>query len=278
MMGRMKKTITLKAGNEMPALGFGTWKLGGDVCKKAVSAALEAGYRHIDTAERYENHADIAAAIEASGVEREDVFITTKLWMTDYRRDDAYRACQLALQELKSDYIDLYLMHWPDKDRTVPMAETLGALMDLKKEGMVRAIGVSNFTVHHLEDALATGAEISVNQVEFHPSFYQRELKRFCDDRGIALVAYSPLAQGTEVELPLMKELGLKYGRSPAQVVLNWIVGKGVGAIPKATDPASIRDNLATLEWELSAEDVERIDSLGLNNRVFNPQFADFEY
>lgn len=260
----------------MPAIGFGTWKLSGDLGKKSVLSALQVGYRHIDTASHYDNHTVIAEAINESGLDREDVFITTKLWMTDYHRDDVYRACQKALTELKSDYIDLYLMHWPD--RTIPFEETLKAMNDLKEKGMIKAIGVSNFTINHLKDALKTGVEISVNQVEFHPSLYQKELKEFCDENGIVLTAYSPLAQGQEVELPLMKELGAKYGRSPAQVVLNWILNKGVVAIPKATDLTSIRDNFASQEWDLLAEDIEKIDSLNLKNRVYNPSFSDFDY
>jgi diketogulonate reductase-like aldo/keto reductase len=272
----MKKTVRLNTGTEMPLLGFGTWKLNGEVAKEAISFALTTGYRLIDTADRYGNHGEVADALDASSVAREDIFLTTKLWMTEYRRDDVYKAGQRFLQELRTDYIDLLLIHWPD--RTIPFAETLQAMNDLKERGMVKAIGVSNFTINHLKDALKTGIQISVNQVELHPSFSQQELKAFCDGQGIVLTAYSPMGKGAEFELPLIKELALKYGKSPAQIILNWIMMKNISVVTKSTKSENIVDSFKSQEWELAVEDIEKIDTLNTNNRNFNPPFADFQY
>lgn len=272
----MKKTLTLNNGIEIPTIGLGTWKLTGGIIKKVIADALTIGYRHIDTAEHYENQKDIAAALDASSIPREELFITSKVWVTDLHREDVYKACQRTLKELKMDYIDLYLIHWPD--RGVPFSETLGAMRDLQDRGMVKAIGVSNFTIHHLQDALKTGVQISVNQVEFHPSLYQKELKDFCDKQRIVITAHSSMAQGTELELPIVKELAIKYGRSPAQIILNWTMRKGIAAIPKATTKEFLKDNFDSLDWEMAEEDSQRIDALNLNNRTVSPTLADFSY
>lgn len=267
-------TLTLNTGAIMPILGFGTSMLEGDEGRNAIMAALAAGYRHIDTADHYGNHREIADAIAGSGIPREEIFITTKIWRTDLKRDAALAAGRRFLEELNTSYVDLLLMHYPD--RSVPMTETLGALEELRAEGVARAIGVSNFTTKHIAEAARTGITISANQVEFHPSLYQKGLKEFCDSYDIRLIAFSPIAQGADLKIPLIVELAGKYACSPAQICLAWIMSKRAAAIPRADDPKYIEDNFKSLDVRLSPEDVERIDGLGLHNRVMVKPYNEY--
>jgi len=270
------KTIKLNENAFIPVLGFGTWQLEGQVCQMAVEKALEVGYRHIDTATAYQNHEQIAKVLARSRIPRQKLFITSKLWCENLQPSQVREAFLKALDELQLDYLDLYLIHWPN--RQVPIRETLETMAQLQNERLIRAIGVSNFTIHHLEDALKSGIKIVNNQVEFHPSLNQKELKEFCDSQGIALTAYSPIAQGQDLKLPLIQKLAKKYQRSESQVVLNWIIGKGVVAIPRAAKPKHIKDNFKTLEWQLEAGDLQLIDTLDTHNRLIKPAFADFDY
>lgn len=269
------KYRTLGKNTKMPMLGFGTWRLAGRVAFESVKHALAVGYRHIDTAAIYGNHQEVGRAIAQSGIARKEIFITSKVWRDKLRYSDVRAACRQALSELQIEYLDLYLIHWPN--RSIPMVETLSALDSLKKDGFIKAIGVSNFDISHLKEALATGLKIVTNQVEFHPSFNQKELKKFCDEHHIVITAYSPIGQGKDLELTVVKNIAKKYKRSPSQVILNWLISKHIIAIPRSSHVSRIADNFKALEWEMSQEDVERIDSITIHERILHPPFAEFE-
>jgi diketogulonate reductase-like aldo/keto reductase len=250
----------LKTGYKMPALGIGTWQLKGSTCTRAVRTALEAGYDHIDTADMYGNHRAIRSALE--GFDPEEIFITSKIWRSDLRRDDVLAMGDRALSELGVDYLDLLLIHWPNG--SVPVKETLTAMAELVDQGKVRSIGVSNFMIHHLEAALAvTEAPISVNQVKFHPYHNQRELLDYCKEHDIVVTAYSPFGNGSLIGDRALKRIAEKYDKSHAQIVLKWLVMKDIVVIPKSTNPDHIRANMEIFDWELDAEDFETIEQLG---------------
>lgn len=270
------KTFKLINGADIPALGFGTWQIEGETATEAVSIALEVGYRHLDCADAYHNQKFIKPAIAQSGLKREELFITSKLWRDSYHRNKAKEAGKRILEDLGVDYLDMFLIHWPD--RSIPIMETLQDLFDLKSEGLIKEWGVSNFTIHHLEDIISRGVEIANNQVEFHPSLNQKDLKNFCDEHNIQLTAYSPIAQGQDLKLPLIQELAKEHERSESQVILNWIIQKGIVAIPKASTRDHIEDNFKCLEWELNPDEIEQIDKLDRGNRLIIPDFADFDY
>ena len=269
------KTLKLKDGGEIPILGFGTWQLKGEECRRAVATALEVGYRHIDTAEVYENHSEVGKAIRQSRIKREELFVTSKVWRDDLRREDLAAACQRALEELKLDYLDLYLVHWPN--RRIPIGETLEAMEKLKDKGLIKAIGVSNFTIAHLEEAAETGIGVANNQVEFHPTWNQKFLKEYCDKRGIVVTAYSPLGQGRDTKLTIVRQLANKYQKGACQVILNWLRAKDIVAIPRSANPEHIKDNFESLDWDLEPEDVEKLNKVGEQRRMLRPHFAEFE-
>jgi len=269
--------IRLNDAASIPVLGYGTWLLEGDECVRGVEEAVRVGYRHIDTADAYGNHLSVAKGIKNSGIPREELFITTKLRQSNgYAGAIVRPSVERFLQELDIPYIDLLLIHWPD--RKTPFSETLKAMKELKNAGLVRALGVSNFTRHHLEDALAANIEISTNQVETHPTFNQKELRAFCASKGVVVTAYSPLGRTRDLELPLLQELANKYGVSSAQVALNWIVARGMVAIPKSAHPERIKDNFDSISWTMDEKDLTAIDALPQGERVVNPAFSDFDY
>ncbi len=260
----------------MPALGFGTWQLTGDACTAGVRYALELGYTHIDTADGYGNHVQVAEGIRQSGVARSSFFLTTKLrYPSSYTTDAVHECAARFLQELGTDYIDLLLIHWPNRE--VPFAETLRAMNELKQKGVIRAIGVSNFTKHHLDDALQAGVEIVDNQVEVRPTFNQQALREYCAAHNIAITAYSSL-RGGDCDLPLVRELAEQYGKTPAQIVLNWVMSRGMAAIPKSAHPERIKENFESASFAIKESDLARIDALPQGERVNNPSFSDFEY
>ena len=269
----MIPSVKLNTGQKMPQLGLGTWQLEGEKCVSAVKTALELGYNHIDTAQVYENQREIARALQ--NVDRGKLFITSKLWFTDLKRESVQPACDQILQELEISYLDLLLIHWPQK--TVPIAETLEAMNELVKQKKTRAIGVSNFTIAHLREALETKkARISVNQVEFHPLLYQKDLLEFCNQNKIVLTAYSPLGRSTIFKHRTIKSIAQEHGKTPAQVCLRWETQKNIVVIPKASSKPHLKENMQIFDWFLSKEDVQAIDSINRQKRVCNPPFAEF--
>lgn len=255
-------SIALNNGHQMPALGMGTWPLRGQDCERAVRTALDLGYRHFDTAERYGNEEEVGAALAASPVDRGDVFLTTKVWQGHFRAADLRRAAADSLRRLQVDYVDLLLLHWPSDE--VPLAETVGALNEVAAEGKARAIGVSNFSVALLREASALSrAPIACNQVRFHVLQPQQALLEHARAERIAVVAYSPLAKGQLADHPVLTRVGTKHGKSASQVALRWLVQQdGVAAIPKASREPNLRANLDIFDFALDAADLEELASL----------------
>lgn len=237
---------------KIPLRGFGTYKLQGARCQEAVKRALEVGYRHIDTALIYENQEAIGQAIES--FPREQLFITSKVWNDQLTAPAIRRACDRALSELQTDYLDLWLIHWPNPD--VPIKESLHAMARLQEEGRVVQIGVSNFTIPLLEEALATKIPFSVNQVEINPYRQERELLHFCAERGIHVTAYTPLARGRSLEEGAIRLIAKRHGKEPSQVVLRWLEQQGISAIPKASTLDHIRSNFAIDGFTLDEEEL----------------------
>lgn len=270
------KNLKFKNGNIVPALGFGTWKLTGQTAIDSTLKALEIGYRHIDTADKYENHKEVGQAIKDSGIARKDIFLTTKVWYSELEANKVRKSAERFLEELKTDYIDLLLIHWPNKG--VPIEETLNEMNQLKAKGIIKNIGVSNFTVNHLKDCLKTGVEIVNNQVELHPTFAQVQLEEFCRENGILLTAYSPLGRGADLELPVLKEIASKHNKTVPQVILNWIVSRGIIAIPKGTSEEHIRENFEALDFNLSEEETEDIEELDRHERLIDNDWSEFDY
>jgi len=260
----------------IPLLWFGTWKLTGDTCIASVSKALEVGYRHIDTADRYDNHQDIAKAIKDSGIAREELFITTKIWFDELYRQQVLDSTNRFLEELQIPYIDLLLIHWPN--RQIPIEETFGAFTEIREKGLIKNFGVSNHTIHHLEDILTKGYEVTCNQVELHPTFNQKSLHDFCKSHNITLTAYSPLGMGEELQHPTVIELSQKYSVSPAQVILNWINARGIVAIPKSSKPENIEDNFKSQNWKMEPDDIVKMNNIEQKPRLLTTDWQDFDY
>jgi len=259
---------TLNNGVEIPATGYGVFKVKeGDEVFRSVLEALEAGYRLIDTAAIYGNEEGVGRAIKASGLKREEIFLTTKLWNTDQGYDKAFEAFETSLKKLDTDYVDLYLVHWPGKDKYV---ESYKALEKLYQGKRVRAIGVCNFHIHHLEKLLEETTIVpAMNQIELHPLMNQEEIRTFCKEKGIQVEAWGPLMQGkADLEAPLLVELSKKYKKSPAQIILRWHVQHGVLAIPKSVTPSRIRENIDLFDFELTSEDMAKIDGMNENKRL----------
>lgn len=275
MLEVMKK-FTFKNGNTIPALGFGTWKLEGQDAVDSTIKALEIGYRHIDTADVYGNHTQVGQAIIDSGVERKEIFLTTKVWHSKLDAPQLRESVEKFLRELQTDYIDLLLIHWPNRE--ISLEETLKTMDALKTEGIVKNIGVSNFTINHLKDCLKTGIEIVNNQVELHPTFGQFELQKFCDENGIIVTAYSPLGRGADLELPELVSIASKYNKTVPQVIINWVVARGLIAIPKATSEEHIRENFEALDFALSSDDIEAINKLDKGERLIDNNWSEFDY
>ncbi|MED1796046.1 aldo/keto reductase [Brevibacillus nitrificans] len=255
----------LNNGVKMPWLGLGVWKAkDGEEVTGAVRSAIESGYRSIDTAAVYGNEVGVGEGIRQAGIDRDQLFITTKVWNADQGYDSTLKAFDESVKRLGIETLDLYLIHWPVKGKYV---ETWRALEKLYRDGYVRAIGVSNFHTHHLED-LRQNSEIipAVNQVEFHPLLTQKELLGYCQENGIQMEAWSPLMQGN-LDHPLLVELGQKYGKSPAQIIIRWDLEKKVVTIPKSITPARIAQNADVFDFSLTAEDVEKINALNENKR-----------
>jgi 2,5-diketo-D-gluconate reductase A len=261
-------TLTLNDNRRIPQLGFGVFQVPPMQTQETVEKAFEAGYRHIDTAKIYENEAEVGEAFRASGLAREDVFITTKCWNDDHGRQQAKDACQRSLERLGLDHVDLYLIHWPvpSVDRYV---ETWEAFIELQQEGLTRAIGVSNFEPEHLarlEDE--TGVTPALNQIELHPQLQQAELRREDAARGILTEAWSPLGQGATFGEPAIADAAEAHGVSPAQVVIRWHLQLGNVVIPKSVTPERIAQNLDTFGFELTPEQMTAIEGLDRGERT----------
>jgi len=258
----------------MPMLGLGTWQNDDpEECVESVRIALEMGYRHIDTAQAYGNEDAVGAGIARADVPREDVFLATKVWISDLDSDGVRRTTADSLDRLGVDSVDLLYVHWPA--RTYDAEETLSAFDELYDEGKIDRIGVSNFEPHHIETAReVTDAPIFANQVEMHPLLQQDELREYAAETDLELVAYSPLARGAVFENDTIADIAARHDASPAQVSLAWLRENGVTAIPKATGEAHIRDNFESLGLELTDEDVAAIDDIGVENRRIHPDFA----
>jgi 2,5-diketo-D-gluconate reductase B len=259
---------------KMPALGFGTWQLNDERCYQAVATAIEIGYRHIDTAQAYENEAEVGRAIEASGVARAEIFLTTKLWMSNFGKARVAASLEESLDKLRTDHVDLLLMHWPNPD--VPLEETLEAMRQLVQAGKVAHIGVSNFPVALLREAVEKcEAPIYCNQVEYHALLSQRPVLDYARQHDMIVTAYSPLARGRLAKHETLLAIGRKYEKTASQVALRWLIQQdGVAAIPKAASAQNARANFDIFDFNLSAEEMKMITELGGNQRFVNPGFA----
>lgn len=276
MAKSLKDTVELHNGVHMPWVGLGVYMVEeGEEVIHSVKTALEVGYRSVDTASVYKNEEGVGTAIRESGVPREEVFVTTKVWNKSQGFESTLEAFERSRKRLGFEYIDLYLVHWPVKGK---YKETWKALEKLYKEGWVRAIGVSNFQVHHLEDLMAD-AEIKpmVNQVEFHPYLTQKELLSFCKQNQIVMEAWGPLMRGECIHVPEIRSLAEKYGKSPAQILLRWDLQHGVVTIPKSVHAERIKENADIFHFELAQEDMDLLDSLNKNHR-FGPDPDNFHF
>ena len=281
--------MTLNDGCAIPQLGLGVWQIpNGKKCEAAVLAAFEAGYRHIDTASFYGNEESVGAAVRASGIKRDEIFVTTKLWNSDHANPE--RALEASLRKLKLDHVDLYLIHYPVRERRVSWR----VLERSQREGKARSIGVSNFTIRHLTELLAETETVpAVNQVEFHPYLYQRELLDFCLARRIVVEAYCPLTQGQRLKDPKLIAIAKKYAtasptqparrskfsfmpaassgdgtKSPAQILIRWAIQRSLVVIPKSANPSRIRENADVFDFEITDEDMRLLDGFNENLRT----------
>ena len=273
-------TLTFNDGNTIPQLGYGVWQVEDDVAEKVVRQAFEAGFRHIDTAKIYGNESGVGRAIASSGLSAEEIFITTKLWNADQGYESTLAAFEESMDRLGLESLDLYLIHWqqPKQDKFV---DTWKALIELKKRGRVKSIGVSNFTVEGLDRIIdETGVVPAINQVELHPFFNQAELRAFNASKGILTQAWSPLGQGGELlENATVAEIAAKHDATPAQVVIAWHLAIGNVVIPKSVTESRIQENFAALSVTLDAADVEAINGLdrGAEGRIGpDPAVSDF--
>ena len=259
--------LKLHNGTEIPILGLGTYSAdGGRTTAETVKAALELGYRSIDTASFYNNEKEVGEGIKESAVYRGDIFVTTKLWNDDHGYDKALKAFEASLQRLDLNYVDLYLIHWPGKDKYV---ETWKALERLYDEGLVKAIGVSNFKEHHLKTLMSTSNEKPVvNQIELHPRLTSESLREYCKRMDIKVEAWSPLANGRLLNEPTINYIAKKHGRTPAQIILRWHIQNDIIIIPKTSSKKRLVENASIFDFRLSMEEMNLIDSLNMNERI----------
>ena len=251
-------TIELNTGVEIPILGLGTLHAAGEALQNAILWALDAGYRHLDTAKAYGNEREVGLAVKRSGVPRDELFLTTKLWNDDHGYEHTLAAIDRSLKTLGVDFVDLYLIHWPVARRRV---ETWKAMERILAEGKARAIGVSNFTIRHLEELAAeTDIVPAVNQIEFTPYLYQRELQAYCDGNGIIIEAWSPLTRAIKLQDPKLVAIAARYGRSPAQILIRWGLQQNAVVIPKSVHKERILENAQVFDFHLTKEDMDRLN------------------
>jgi len=249
----------------------------GKEATEIVKKAIQMGYNHIDTAEMYGNEKQISEAIK--NFDREKLFLTSKVWYENLDYQSVIRACKESLKKLRTDYLNLYLIHWPNP--SIDMKETFRALKELYSEGLIRAVGVSNFTINHLKQALPLCQSLSLpivmNQVEFHPFLYQESLLNFCQTNNVYLTAYRPIAQGLINEDKIIKQIAKKYQKTPVQITLRWLIQQNIIAIPKASSEKHLKENLDIFDFELDHSDIETIKEVNQNKRMVNTEFADFD-
>ncbi|WP_138753202.1 aldo/keto reductase [Paenibacillus sinopodophylli] len=269
------ESTTLSNGVKMPWLGLGVWKVKDDgEAERSVASAIEAGYRSIDTAAAYNNETGVGAGIRNSGIARDEIFVTTKIWNAHQGYDSTLTAFEDSRRKLGIDVVDLLLIHWPVKDK---YTETWRALEKLYRDGFVRSIGVSNFQIHHLQDVISSSEIVPmVNQVEYHPLLTQNELHSFTRNNHIQLMAWSPLMQGN-LDQSVLTEIGAKYGKSPAQVVLRWDLQNEVVTIPKSINPVRQQENADIFDFTLTDEEVTQISELNRDHR-FGPDPDNFNF
>ena len=267
-------TKELFEGTEIPVLGLGTFEQEGDKCIGAVKLGLEVGYRHIDTAQVYGNQREVAEGIK--GFPREELFIASKLQWDFLEPGLVEENSDKCLKELGVDYLDLFLIHWPNREK--PFVDVFAKMLELKEKGKILNAGVSNFTIHHLQDIIDQGLNIAVNQVEFHPYLYQKDLLDFCTKNNIALTAYSPLARGNLFSDEVLIEIGNRYHKKPGQVSLKWLLQKGLIVIPKGSSREHLKENLDVFDFILTDEEMLAIDSLDQAKRYIDPPISEFNY
>ncbi|ELZ24376.1 aldo/keto reductase [Haloterrigena salina JCM 13891] len=268
-------TQSLPSGDEIPIVGAGTWDVGGDAVKESVDTALEIGYTHVDTAEGYKNEAEIGEVLAEH--DREDVFLTSKVLPSNLHYDDVFESLEASLEKLGTSYLDLYLIHWPNP--AISLRETFNALERAHEEGLIRNVGVSNFSRYQLMFAQQVAdVPIAVNQIELHPWYYREELLEYCQENDIVVEAAAPLARTELFDDPVLNDIGDAYEKTPAQVALKWAVQKDVVVVPKSTSAEHLRQNLDLFEWELEADDVARIDEIDRMDNVYMIDLDDDTY
>lgn len=262
-------------GASMPCIGLGTWQSSGDEGARAVAAALKMGYRHVDTAAAYGNEEQVGEALHASGVPRAEIFVTTKVWYDRIGKDDIRRGAEASLKRLGLEYVDLLLIHWPNP--AYALADTMAGLSAARREGLARNIGVSNFTVALMDEAVRHATEpLATNQCEYHPYLDQTPVISACRAYGMAFTSYSPIGRGALLKDATIVRIAERHGRTPAQIVLRWHIQQpGVVAVPKSVTPARIAENFAVFDFELSGEDMDAIFALGRpDGRTLSPSWA----
>lgn len=252
-------------------MGLGTWQLKGQECRQSVSEALAAGYRHIDTAEMYDNEVFVGHGLKDSGVPRQEIFLTTKVWYTNLTRDAVHRSLEGSLQKLQTSYVDLLLIHWPNPD--VPVGETIEAMLEKQQQGKIKHFGVSNFTTALLAEALRYGP-VFCNQVEYHPFLSQQKLISLCTAHEVLLTAYCPIAKGEVNEHPVLLKIARNHNKSPVQVTLKWFMQQEVSAIPKASSARHRQSNFDIFDFELSSSEMQAIFDLAQGKRLVNPAWS----
>lgn len=252
--------ITLASGHKIPILGLGTWRLNGHQCENIVKLAIDLGYTHIDTAWMYKNQREIGKALREIGVEREELFITSKIWHTHLKRDDVLSQFQNCINDLQMEYVDLLLIHWPSD--SVPYAETLGAFKEIYDDNKVKSIGISNFSIAQVNEACEKSElPICTNQVEYHVHNNKEALRKHCVERNIPITAHRPLSAGNLSGDRELHEIGSRHGKTAAQVALRWLIQKGIITIPKSGSEAHLRENLDLFDWQLTDTEMQTFEN-----------------
>lgn len=254
------ENITLASGHKIPILGLGTWQLNGNQCERIIKIAVEMGYNHIDTAWMYKNQREIGKALREIGVDRENLFITTKIWHTHLTRDDVLNQFDICINDLQMDYVDLLLIHWPSD--SVLFEETFGAFKEVYDEGKVKSIGISNFSIAQVAEACEkSDLPICTNQVEYHVRNNKEELRKFCVERNIPITAHRPLSVGNLAVDTELIEIGKKHGKTAAQVALRWLIQKGIITIPKSGSEPHLSENLDIFDWQLTDSEMAVLEN-----------------